>query len=243
MNLAIDIGNTLSKAAVIENGQVVDIFKTESLTPEYIETVILGEYPAVERGILISTRSADDGLARYLTGRLKTFILFDHTVPVPIRNGYDTPQTLGCDRMAAAVGAAALRPGSNVLVVDFGTAITIDFVSADGEFKGGNISPGAGARFRALHEYTGRLPLQKLTDDEGFLGTSTFSAIENGVINGIIYEIEGYVDKLSQKIDDFHIIFTGGDGIFFAKRLKYPIFATCDLVVYGLNEILEYNAK
>ena len=240
MNLAIDIGNSLSKAAVIDRGQVVDIFKAETFTPEYFEK-LFRRYPAVDRGILVSTRGEDDELAAYLNGKLLTFICFDHAVPVPIRNAYATPETLGLDRLAAAVGAAALHPGEASLVIDFGTAITIDFVTADGEFRGGNISPGAAMRFRALHEFTGKLPQLSLAEPEGLLGRSTRAAVENGVVQGIVHEIEGYITRLSETEGPFRVIFTGGDGNFFAKRLKNPIFASQDLVLYGLDRILEYN--
>ena len=242
MNLAIDIGNTLSKAAVIDDGQVVDIFKTETFTPAYLEK-LFKRYPKVGRGILISTRGAEEELTAFLKNKLATFIRFDHTTPVPVKNAYTTPETLGRDRLAAAVGAAALHPGEGSLVVDFGTAITVDFVDAGGTFRGGNISPGAATRFRALHEFTKKLPLRELTDETQFLATSSQQAIESGVINGIVYEIEGYIRTLSDKNEQFHIIFTGGDGNFFAKRLNYPIFASQDLVLYGLNKILEYNAQ
>lgn len=242
MNLAIDIGNSLSKAAVIDKGQVVEIFKQETFTPDYLREIFT-QYPDIDRGILVSTRGDENELVTYLCDELKQFIRFDHTVRIPIRNGYATPQTLGRDRLAGAVGAWAIYPGSASLVVDFGTAITIDFVSADGEFRGGNISPGAAMRFRALHEFTQRLPLQGLNEQTEFLGTSSKSAIESGVINGIVYEIEGYISRLAESVENFRIIFTGGDGNFFAKRFKYAIFASQDLVLYGLNRILEYNKE
>ena len=240
MNLAIDIGNSLSKAAVIDNGQVVDIFKVQTFTPAYFEK-IFKRYPGIDRGILISTRGRESELSGWLRIRLRQFIRFDHTVPIPIGNQYATPETLGRDRLAAAVGAVALYPGIASLVVDFGTAITIDFVSADGEFMGGNISPGANTRFRALHEFTGRLPLGAMTEKTEFLGTSSRTAIESGVVNGIVYEVEGYIAQLTKTVGEFRIIFTGGDGNYFAKRLNYPIFASQDLVLFGLNKILEYN--
>lgn len=242
MNLAIDIGNTLSKAAVIDGGQVIDIYKTETLTPAYLERVLKNNR-AIDRGILISTRGEEGEIIDMLKQRLKQLILFDHETPIPIKNDYGTPQTLGRDRLAAAVGAAALRPGEPILIVDFGTAITIDFIDERGVFKGGNISPGAQLRFQALNRYTRKLPLRQLAEKTEFLATSSHSAIESGVVNGIVYEIEGYIRELSQTIEKFHIIFTGGDGNFFAKRLNYPIFASQDLVLYGLNKILEYNAQ
>ncbi|MDR2936620.1 MAG: type III pantothenate kinase [Rikenellaceae bacterium] len=240
-NLAIDIGNTLVKTALFERGQVVDIFKSDELTVDFLERTIFPHHPDIENGIMISTRGPVPEVERYLANRLKRFVRFDHTTPIPIKNLYETPETLGPDRLAAAVGAAAVDPGSNVLVVDFGTAITIDFITADGKFLGGNISPGAGARFKALHQFTGKLPLLELSEETQLLGKTSHHAIISGVINGIIYEIDGYIERLRKDFGNFKIIFTGGDGIFFAKRFKNPIFATYDLVVYGLNQILEHN--
>lgn len=243
MNLAIDIGNTLAKMAVIEAGQVVDTFKFEGAGEAEVASV-LESYPDVEAAVLVSPRDDVREIESFLKTHLKRYMRFDHTVAVPLKNCYRTPDTLGCDRLAAAVGANALYPATNVMIADFGTAITVDMVSAAGEFLGGNISPGAMTRFRALHDYTCSLPLRTLRQEETeLLGRDTFSAIESGVINGIVYEIEGYIGRLSAQYPDLRIIFTGGDGNFFAKRVKNPIFATYDLVAYGLNRILEYNAE
>ena len=230
MNLAIDIGNSLAKLAVIENGQVVDFLKLDA-------------NPAIDAAIAISCRTADSEVESLLRRRLRRFLRFDRSVPVPIENRYATPETLGPDRLAAAVGAWTLYPGRNILIVDFGTAITIDFVSERGEYLGGNISPGADTRFRALNRFTDTLPLCSFPQQEKptLLGNST--AIESGVVNGIVYEIEGYIRDLEQRYEDLRIVFTGGESDFFAKRLKNTIFATYDLVAYGLNRILEYNAK
>lgn len=243
MNLAIDIGNTLAKLAVIDDGQVVDFQKTEQIDCAFIEK-ILEENPEVDAAIIVSTRERGTDWEQMLEKRMKRFVRFEADTPVPIENGYGTPETLGLDRLAAAVAANALYPSSNVLIVDFGTAITIDFVSAEGKFLGGNISPGAATRFKALHHFTKRLPLCSLDASSVLpLGNSTLTAIESGVVNGIVYEIEGYIRDLQQQYSNLRIIFTGGESDFFAKRLKNTIFATYDLVVYGLNRILEYNAK
>ena len=243
MNLAIDIGNTLAKLAVIDDGQVVDFQKTEQIDSAFVEK-ILEENPEIEAAIIVSTGEYETAWEQMLEKRMKRFIRFGAETPIPIENGYATPQTLGLDRLAAAVAANALYPNSNVLIVDFGTAITVDFVSAEGRFVGGNISPGAATRFRALHHFTKRLPLCELDEDSvRLLGNSTQTAIESGVVNGIVYEIEGYIRDLQQRYNNLRIIFTGGESDFFAKRLKNTIFATYDLVAYGLNRILEYNAK
>lgn len=242
MNLAVDIGNTLIKMAVVDKGQVVDTFKTERGAKGYIDSVFEA-YPGITSAIMVCSGGESPEIERVLIEKLGGFMMFTNQVSVPIENLYATPKTLGCDRLAAAVGANALYPDSNVLIVDFGTAITIDFVNSQNQYLGGNISPGAGLRFRALHEYTNSLPLLSFSDEVELIGDTTQSAIINGVINGVVFEVEGYISEFEKKYNDLRVIFTGGDGNFFAKRLKNPIFATYDLVVYGLNRILEYNAK
>lgn len=242
MNLALDIGNSLVKAAVFDKGQAVETFRSKTADRQFLES-IFEAYPDIEAAILVSSGPESGQAEELLALRVARYLKFEPGVPVPISNLYATPDTLGSDRLAAAVGAHALYPGSNVLIVDFGTAVTIDVVSAGGEFLGGNISPGAMSRFRALHEYTNRLPLRSLAEQTALIGSNTNQALESGVVNGIVFEIEGYIERLSREYADLKIIFTGGDSNFFAKRFKNTIFATYDLVVYGLNRILEYNAK
>ena len=129
------------------------------------------------------------------------------------------------------------------MIVDFGTAITVDYVSGDGTYCGGVISPGMRMRFQALHRFTARLPLCGETDEERLYGTTTTSCIEQGVMNGITFEIEGYIERFRQKNSEICIIFTGGAAKNFAKRIKNTIFADCELVFSGLNRILEFNAE
>lgn len=246
MNLAIDIGNTRAKLTPIDRGQAIDSFQIdlEAFDIPCLET-LLAAYPAIDAAIAVSSSGPHERIETWLAERMRRFIRFDSSVPVPIANRYATPETLGADRLAAAVGAATLYPSRDVLIVDFGTAITFDLVSAKGEFLGGNISPGATTRFRALHRFTRSLPLCSLDEEipAGRLGDSSRSAIVNGVVNGIVYEVEGYIRDLEKKYDGLLTIFTGGESNFFAERLKNTIFATYDLVAYGLNRILEYNAK
>ena len=137
-----------------------------------------------------------------------------------------------------------LYPGRNTLIVDVGTAVTLDFVSAEGVFLGGCISPGMSMRFRALHEYTAALPFCDASAVEPRLvGRTTEEAIRFGVMNSLAFEIEGYIARMEAQFEDLCVIFTGGDTKFFAKRIKNTIFANCNLVFCGLNRILEYNAS
>ena len=169
-------------------------------------------------------------------------MIYRHGILSPAPDGSSrlTPGML--DRLAAAVGATTLYPGRDLLIVDMGTAITIDLVEG-GVYRGGNISPGMNMRFRALHDYTARLPLESATDEIMTLGNTTSTAVGQGVMQGIVNEIEGYIESFSKKNREISTIFTGGDAKHFVKRIKNAIFADCELVVCGLNRILDYNAN
>jgi type III pantothenate kinase len=241
MNLVVDIGNTLIKVAVVERDEVVYMQHTESI--KEVDLVTLCErFPSLRRAIVASTAFPTADVAVVL--REKGFDVLEMTslTPVPIGNTYQSPETLGVDRLAAAVAAVEVMGCRDCLVVDFGTAITIDLVE-DGIYRGGNISPGVRTRFRALHDYTGRLPECSPTDEELEYGSTTSQAIEQGVMQGITYEIEGYISHFSAQNVKISLIFTGGDAKYFVKRIKNAIFANCELVICGLNRILEYNAS
>lgn len=225
--MTIDIGNSVGKAALFRSGNIVEYFRIgEEVLPE------------VDRAIVASTRGAVE-----LDIRAREVMWLGPETRVPIVNRYATPATLGVDRLAAAVGAADIFPGEGVLVVDFGTAITYDVVTAAGEFLGGNIAPGVELRFRALSEFTKALPMGQLPEGEMvFPARCTRDAVESGVAMGIAAETEKYVERARRDYGIKKIIFTGGDAEFFAERLNFTIFATSDLVFRGLNRILEYNA-
>lgn len=240
MNLVIDIGNTRVKAAVFDADRIVGKHAGESSDRSVVEELLL-RHPAVGRAIVASTGGAASPWVEALRARAIECLEFTPRTPVPIGNAYATPQTLGADRLAAAVGAAAAARGRASLIFDFGTALTVDFVSAEGVFRGGTISPGMRLRFEALHEHTARLPLCAGCDEVRLYGDSTRTAIEQGVMNGMTYEIEGHIARFREQEGEMCVFFTGGDANFFVKRIKNAIFANCDLVFCGLNRILEYN--
>lgn len=242
MNLIVDVGNTLVKMAVFDGGNIVWQRCVERLHPAMLDEVF-GQWPGVCRAIVSSTRGEVEEIVAAVRPRVEYFLEFTSQVPVPVANVYRTPETLGRDRLAAAVGASVLYPGRNVLIVDFGTAVTFDLVTADATFRGGCISPGMKTRFRSLHDYTATLPLCGETPEERLQGLDTREAIELGVMNSLTFEIEGYIARMKGRIDDLCVIFTGGDAKFFVKRIKNTIFANCNLVFCGLNRILEYNAS
>lgn len=242
MNLIIDIGNTLAKLAVIDGGRIVAQQSAGRFHPAMADAM-LAAWPDVDKAVVCSTRGDAEEVAAMVRPKVNYCLEFTPRTPVPIRNAYHTPETLGRDRLAAAVGAVECCAGCNVLVVDFGTALTIDLITADGTFQGGSISPGVRCRFRALHDYTAKLPLCSPTEEMLPWGVTTETAVTQGVMNGVAYEIEGYMARMGAEFAGLQTIFTGGDAKYFVKRIKNTIFADCNLVFRGLNRILEYNAS
>ncbi len=239
-NLIVDIGNTLVKYALMDGGDLRDDLR--SMNFSFVELRSwLGNRP-VARAIVSSTRGDAAAAADALRGWGIETLLFRPDTPVPLRSDYLTPETLGRDRIAAAVGADTLYPGRTVLIVDFGTAVTIDLLS-EGCFMGGFISPGLNTRFRALHDYTASLPLLGPASEYLPIGRTTEEAIQQGVEQGLCFEIEGHIERMRLKFDELLVIFTGGDAKRFVKRIKNTIFADRDLVFVGLNRILEYHVQ
>ena len=162
---------------------------------------------------------------------------------LPIRNKYKTPDTLGNDRLANAIAANFLFPEHNVLVIDAGTCVKYDFVSAKGEYLGGSISPGLDMRFKAMHEFTGKLPLVKYGKSKSLIGNTTLTAMQTGVVIGMTEEMKGFVKRYQAQYKNLKIILTGGDSQRFVNDLNLSIFAASDLVNIGLNEIIRFNMK
>ena len=242
MNLIVDIGNSRMKAVVMSGDKVVAEYVTSGVDIEWVGSIAQA-HKELRRAIVSSTGGHEQEVAAALQRYVEYVICFNAaTTPVPIGNAYATPATLGADRLAAAVGGVEMFPDSDLLIVDFGTAITVDYVE-DGTFRGGNISPGMTTRFRALADYTAKLPLCSPSEEELPYGRTTIEAIEQGVMQGITHEIEGYIEAFSKKKTKKCTIFTGGDAKYFVKRIKNAIFADCEPVIIGLNRILNYNAE
>ncbi|UCG28920.1 MAG: type III pantothenate kinase [Bacteroidales bacterium] len=239
-NFIIDIGNSFTKLAVFRHGKIQEVKQVEYPETTYLEEMN-SRQPDLEHAILSSVNIVDPDLLRYLEERFTRFIHLDENTPLPIKNLYRTKDTLGKDRIAAAVGANNIFPGSNVLVIDAGTALTFELVTADNQYIGGNISPGLRMRFKALHQNTEYLPL--LSEKTGFmiLGNSTEDAIVSGIQQGMILEIDGFISLMKKKYRDLKVVLTGGDCNFFDKKLKSSIFVNQNLILAGLDRILTYN--
>ena len=160
---------------------------------------------------------------------------------LPVTLDYDTPETLGADRVAGVVAASHLYPAQNVLLIEAGTCITYDLVDAGRVYRGGSISPGMNMRFRALNTFTGKLPLIEASGEAALTGKTTAASIQSGVINGMIAEMEGIIMRYERIYENLTVVASGGYLDYFDKILKNNIFAVPNIVVKGLNIILEFN--
>lgn len=242
MNLVIDIGNSRTKIALFSKGKLVKSFNFELLTTDQILD-LKKQYPEIERIILSAVSHVESSTSAYLQSEFPFYLKLTYLTPIPLRNNYHTPETLGLDRLAAAIGAQTFFPEKDLLVIDAGTAVTFDLVEGNGTFVGGNISPGMKTRFRALHEFTNKLPFLDELEEPPEIGRSTEEAIRAGVINGLTYEIDGMIDFMREKHPGIKVVLTGGDALFFERRLKNPIFVKSEITLIGLNRILEYNVE
>lgn len=241
MYLVLDFGNTQKKLALFDSGVLKLIEYYPEITRSDIERFI-DLHPGISSCILSSVVRHADDITDFLFRKLKCISLDEHT-PVPLVNLYQTGHSLGKDRLAAAVAGAHMFPGENVLIICAGTALTFDFVNAQGAYLGGAISPGMQMRFSALHTFTHKLPLLTYREQIQLVGSDTESSILSGVINGITAEIEGVSEAYRKQFPELKIILSGGDLNYFVKRLKISIFAVPNIVVHGLQQILAFNVN
>lgn len=241
MNLCIDQGNSSTKVGVFDDNVLIDYFAIEELSEVEIEKLF--ERFSIDACIISSVTMKYDELLDILNKKNIFLVQLDHHTTVPIVNKYETPHTLGKDRLAAIVGAVYLEPETDLLIVDAGTAITYDLVDANGVYWGGNIAPGLSMRLRSLHEFTQKLPLVEPVVDIPLIGNSTNSALISGALHGIVFEIDGYINALKIKYPKLSVFLTGGSIFYFDTKLKSPIFAERNLVLIGLNRILQYNVQ
>ncbi|MCK9413794.1 MAG: type III pantothenate kinase [Prolixibacteraceae bacterium] len=242
MNLVVDIGNSRTKLAIFLKKELIDSWTVDELKIGRLEE-IKKNYPDLRRAILSSVSTTDPEVISYLKSGFSYFLELNYLTPVPINNQYKSPQTLGLDRLAAAIGARELFPGKDLLVIDAGTAVTLDLIESNGTFLGGNISPGLQSRFRALHEFTRNLPLIAEKGEYLEIGQTSEEAIRSGVINGMVFEMDGSIDLFRKKRPGLQPLLTGGDALFFERRLKNAIFVKFEITLIGLNRILEYNVE
>jgi type III pantothenate kinase len=242
MILTVDVGNTRIKASVFEENTALENFIFEKNELEKKIEKILKKFPNCSDLVIASV--GDIEKQSFLTFEKQLNIHFlTHEDVFPFINKYATPKTLGIDRMVLAAGATLQFPKQNRLVIDAGTCITYDFIDENDNYLGGAISPGLRLRYESLHNFTARLPLLTLYSPEQYIGNSTIEAIHSGVVNGFVYEIDGFIDEYRANFSNFIIILTGGDAEFLAKRLKNTIFANSNFLLESLNQTFQYKNR
>ncbi|MES2679504.1 MAG: type III pantothenate kinase [Bacteroidota bacterium] len=240
MNLILDFGNTRVKAGVFD-GKDLAVHKIFDSATQLIDH--LPAFPPIDKCLIGSVTGAHEAVFETLKKKFNTS-LFSTTTPVPLKNLYQSALTLGSDRMAAAVGAYSFYPNSNVLTIDAGTCIKYNFVNADNEYLGGAISPGIPMRLQAMHHYTHALPEIKADENyEKLTGQNTRESLLSGAIIGAALEADGMISRYKTLYPALQIVITGGDSPYLCKQLKNRFFANQNILLYGLNTILNFNIE
>ena len=244
--LAIDMGNTRTKIGYFKGKQLVDVWYS---SPTELQEVLESFLATFEGGDLhvgwISVNHSLD-LSQWPIWKgikqVKALKEYASTDSFPLRNAYATPETLGIDRLVAVLGAMQLVSVPPLLVIDMGSAITYDVVDHSHTYLGGGISPGMKMRFRALSEFTARLPLVQPQKKFDLVGNSTHDCIRSGVVNGLLEELEGIIERYKREFSsELSVIISGGDAPFFEKRLKSVNFVEQNLVLLGVRELLSLS--
>jgi len=242
MNLIIDIGNTATKLAVFQLDKILEVqaVPTKGMVSE-VEKII-EKHPEIIQGVLSSVVFLEPSAINSLLKLLPIKVL-ESSFRMPFNNCYETPHSLGVDRLALMAAAVKHHPKTNVLVIDAGSCITYDFIDAEQNYLGGAISPGLQMRYKSLKAFTSNLPLlDKITPNQR-IGNSTEASIHSGVVHGVAHEIEGTIEDYQNKYSDLTVILTGGDADFLCKQFKISIFANSNFLLEGLNFLLEFNSN
>ena len=236
--LCLDFGNTRLKAAVFNN----DIFVEEiHLTDDLIETIssLINLY-APTKSILASVIHHNPEIETLLGEKTRFHKISSETLK-NFRVAVSKPETIGPDRIALVAAAVKQYPGKNNLIIGMGSCITYNFVDQNNCFLGGAISPGMDMRFRSMHQFTAKLPLTEADWNFPLIGYDTKTNLQSGVIIGILGEIEGFIDRYSEKYGNFNAILTGGNSLYFASQLKNRIFADVNFLFKGMYALSEIN--
>ncbi|MFM8431221.1 MAG: type III pantothenate kinase [Bacteroidota bacterium] len=239
-HIVIDRGNTRTKIGVYSGNRLVKVLTGSRFSTANLRDLISRFEP---EAVLLSAVAKIPVSWRKLFSTRTHLVVLDNNTPIPIKNRYSTPATLGTDRIAAAVAGQHMYPEKNVLVVDVGTCIKYDFIDAGGNYRGGSISPGIRMRLNAMHHFTDRLPLLEPKRIGGFLGKDTYGSMMTGAVVGAALEIEGFAVKYRKKYRSLKVVITGGDALLLSDHLKIGIFAAPELVLDGLHQILLHAIK
>jgi len=236
--LCFDFGNTRLKAAVFEHDQIVKIIRLADDSEQTMKS-LLEEYKP-DKSILSSVIDHNPAIETILPSSTK-FHKLNHLTKLAFTTPVGKPETIGADRLALTAAAVHFYPNRNNLVISLGSCITYNFINKYHEFLGGAISPGLEMRLKSVNHYTARLPLVEANGNVPLIGYDTVTNILSGVVLGMAFEIDGFIDEYDRKFDNFNVLLTGGDIVHLASHIKKKIFADPDLIFRGLYAISEVN--
>jgi len=235
----VDAGNTLIKVGRFLNGNLMNVVRFS-----YNELDLLSDYfnLEVEPAIFVSSVVSENRTNEIVSLNKHTF-LFHRLMKLPIQIKYESPNTLGLDRLCNVVAGFSMSNKTNSLIIDVGTCVKFDFIDSNGNYLGGSISPGIELRFKSMNDYTGNLPLILDKSKTELIGSSTIHSMKSGVMNGIQSEINQFIHFYSQQYPGLTIFMTGGDAVYFDFSLKNNTFVDENLTLKGLYQIYMFNAK
>tara|TARA_B100001964_G_scaffold197308_1_gene222285 strand:+ start:643 stop:1374 length:732 start_codon:yes stop_codon:yes gene_type:complete len=240
MNLIIDVGNTNGKIAVFNHNKIIEVATIKTSNTINRINIFTQKYNSINRAIISNVSTSDNQeIKKNLS--LEDIYFLSENLKLPFNNLYKSKETLGSDRIALASAVIKNYPNSNVLVIDAGTCITMDFIDKNGNYHGGSISPGIDMRYSSLSNYTSNLPKLEKTYPSNIIGSSTEESIHSGIVNGVVFEIRESISEYQRKYKDIKVILAGGDSVFLSKPLKISIFANQNFLLEGLNFILNLN--
>ncbi len=236
--LCLDFGNTRLKYAIFKKNilQEEAILQNDSL--ETVKEILIKHHPqkAILSSVIIHNEELENLLStQTIFHKISTLTKRNFTVPI------SKPQTIGADRLALASAATHYYPKKNNLIIALGSCITYNFINQKNEFLGGSISPGMQMRFESMHAHTALLPLINADWNFPIIGYDTKTSLQSGVISGITYEIDGFIDSYKKKFDNLNVVLTGGDSTFFAKQLKNKLLIDTQFLLKGLYALSEIN--
>lgn len=237
--IVLDIGNTLSKIALFEDDRMVRLSRVSIDDMEEAVFQLMNVEP--DAVIFSSVKKNPEKHTGFLKHFNTQLLQFSEKLKLPIDIKYDTPKTLGKDRLANAVAAACTFPSTSCLIIDAGTCIKYDFVNQFGEYHGGSISPGINMRYKALYKYTDALPFLEMSENFYLIGRDTEESIHSGVMNGAIAEMKGIIEQYQMAQKNIKVVLTGGDYLLFERNLKISIFADPNFTLKGLNEAAKFQ--
>jgi type III pantothenate kinase len=236
-NLVLDIGNTRIKSAIFEGKKLI----WEGAFDDLEKLMEALSHRSFDKSLISSVRLTEQELKKLLPFE---FLFLSLEVSFPIANRYGSPHTLGLDRMAAAIGGWELAGKGPVLVLDLGTCITFEFVDEEDAYRGGAISPGLSMRAKAMNLLTARLPLVEIKEKPEFwIGSDTISCMQVGIWHGVEHELKGQIEAYRIEYPEIKVFVCGGDSESFVSLAKGHIFVVPNLVLYGLNCILNHNVE